>query len=166
MSGSLLDVRGRFRIRDDELGRWERSSRSKTWRVWAWGPSPQRYGLRPARDELGPSWPPSSRCLQPGQRGKADEMGSGFQSGSRAGQALSPGALASRKLQPGSWQLIHAVRYWLLPALNSQGLRGSWALAVAFHTLSGHPGQAPGEWWFQHYWSWGQFPGPFWARRG
>lgn len=41
----------------------------------------------------------------------------------RAGQALSPGALASRKLQPGSWQLIHMVSYWLLPALNNQGLR-------------------------------------------
>lgn len=54
----------------------------------------------------------------------------------RAGQALSPGALASRKLQPGSWQLKHVVSYWLLAALNNQGLRVILGLGRAFHTLS------------------------------
>lgn len=47
----MLDVRGRFRIRDDELGRWERSCRSKTWHVWAWGLLHRDTG----RDQLGMS---------------------------------------------------------------------------------------------------------------
>lgn len=80
-----------------------------------------------------------------------------------AGQAVS----RSTGLQEAAAWLpaaIHAVTYWLrLPSTTKAG-GGSWALAVAFHALSGHPRQVPGEWWFQHDWNWGQFPGPFWAR--